>query len=329
MRVVVFGAGAIGGSIAAALSEAGASVAAIARGEHQSRIAADGLLFRTPDSTRRVRFDCLPNAAAADLCSDDVIILAVKSQHTEAALDALQAAGVTDQPIFCAQNGVGNEAAVAHRFPNVHGMTVMVPATLTEPGEITVFARPQYGRFEIGQHPDGRGAVDAQLTALLKDANFHATTVTDVMAAKYGKLLINLKNIAGAALASKPDQDRIGQLARDEGIAVLNAARIAWRNPGPAGWWVPKLKRVNVVDGVPRDGSSTVQSLQRGSDTLETGHLNGTIVDLGRTWGVPTPVNSTLLSLEPRLLSGELARGGLSVQDLLSEMRAAGLAEAR
>lgn len=325
MRVVIFGAGAIGGCIAAALSEAGVDVAAVARGEHQRRIASDGLLFRTPDGTRRVRFDCVANAADAGLRPDDVVILAVKSQHSASAFDALNAAGLTDQPLFCAQNGVDNETTAVQRFPNVHGMAVMVPATLTEPGEITVFARPEYGRFEIGSYPNGCNAADTQLTALLKKANFQATSVPDVMAAKYGKLLVNLKNVVGAALASKSDQDRIGRLARDEGVGVLKAAGVTWRDASAPGPEMKQLERVKTIDGVSRDGSSTVQSLQRGSDTLETGHLNGTIVELGRAWGVPTPVNTTLRSLEPRLLSGDLARGGLNADDLLAEMRGAGL----
>ena len=46
---------------------------------------------------------------------------------------ALRAAGLRDQPIFCAQNGVANERAALRLFPNVHGITVMMPAAATAP----------------------------------------------------------------------------------------------------------------------------------------------------------------------------------------------------
>ena len=47
------------------------------------------------------------------------------------------------------------------------------------------------------------------------------------------------------------------------------------------------------VHGAEHPGSSTWQSLQRGS-TLETDFLNGEIVLLGRLHGIPTPVNADI-----------------------------------
>jgi 2-dehydropantoate 2-reductase len=53
------------------------------------------------------------------------------------------------------------------------------------------------------------------------------------------------------------------------------------------------LMRPREIAGHPRSGGSTWQSLARGLP-LETEHLNGEIVRLGRLHGVPTPVNTAV-----------------------------------
>ena len=56
MRYIIYGAGAVGGSIGARLFEAGHEVVLIARGPHLEAIQRDGLMVRTPEgeSTTRV-----------------------------------------------------------------------------------------------------------------------------------------------------------------------------------------------------------------------------------------------------------------------------------
>ena len=53
---------------------------------------------------------------------------------------------------------------------------------------------------------------------------------------------------------------------------------------------------IGEVDGVPRGGGSTWQSLERGVGSVEVDTLNGEVVLLGRLHGVPTPVNRTLVA---------------------------------
>ena len=61
MRLVTYGAGAVGGTIAARLAMAGLDVAVIARGEHLAAIRSDGLELRDPSGSHVVR----PAAAGA------------------------------------------------------------------------------------------------------------------------------------------------------------------------------------------------------------------------------------------------------------------------
>ena len=131
MRIIVYGVGAIGGTVAAALALSGREVVGIARGAQLAAIRADGLLLRTPAQEARARFDCRADPTEFALRTDDAILLTMKSQDTVAALERLQAAGLRDQPIFCVQNGVANERSASQRFANVHGVAVMMPAGMT------------------------------------------------------------------------------------------------------------------------------------------------------------------------------------------------------
>ena len=55
--------------------------------------------------------------------------------------------------------------------------------------------------------------------------------------------------------------------------------------------------RVLPVNGSPRGGGSSWQSLTRGAGSIEADFLNGEIVLLGRELGVPAPVNEILQRL--------------------------------
>src|SRR3712207_5778121 len=136
MRIIVYGVGAIGGTVAAALALSGQSVIGIARGAQLKAIKESGLLLRTPEQTVRAHFPCVADPTEIAFQAGDVILLTMKTQDTLGALERLRAAGVAEQPIFCVQNGVTNEHLAMRRFPEVHGVTVIMPASISAPGEV-------------------------------------------------------------------------------------------------------------------------------------------------------------------------------------------------
>src|SRR3954451_15993164 len=75
VRYVVFGAGAIGGTIAARLQMAGFDVVAIARGDHLRALQTGGLRFVTPEEETTLRIAVHESAAAARVRDDDVVIV--------------------------------------------------------------------------------------------------------------------------------------------------------------------------------------------------------------------------------------------------------------
>src|SRR5690242_3971031 len=103
MRFVVVGAGAIGGVIAGRLLQAGYDVTAVARGPHLLAIQQGGLLLQTPTGSWSLPLPAIADASDFSWSADDVVILAVKSQDTEAALRSLAAVAPPSVLVVCAQ----------------------------------------------------------------------------------------------------------------------------------------------------------------------------------------------------------------------------------
>ena len=318
MRVIVHGMGAIGGIVAAALARSGAEVIAIARGRMLEAMRAGGLRLRTPEVDDTVTVTTVAHPAEIAFRPDDAILLCMKTQDTLPALEALRDAGATDQPVFCMQNGVANEAMALRLFPRVHGVTVMMPATYLTPGEVITYALPQFGMFDIGRYPQGADADDHALAERLRAANFAAFVKPAVMASKYGKLLLNLGNISGAAFATGTDDTALRKALRAEGAAVFAAAGIACEDVSDSDPRRNIHSRHGDVPGAPAMTNSTLQSLLKGS-AVETDWLNGEIALLGRKHGVPTPLNDALIALSVRMRREGLAPGSLDLAAFLAD----------
>jgi 2-dehydropantoate 2-reductase len=316
MRVIVLGLGAVGGTVAAGLALAGKEVVGVARGAQLRAVQSNGLTLRTPDATHVAHFECVATPAEINLRPDDAIILTVKAQDTDAALEQLEQAGLTDQPIFCAQNGVENERRALRRFPNVHGITVMMPADFVQPGEVVTFGTPKLGIFDIGRFPGGADAADSDLADVLNDAGFAAFVSPTVMASKYGKLILNLRNIVGAALGKSEAARRVGDLLCAEGKAVLAATGIEWQDVGLDDPRRTEFMRFADVPGIVRAGSSTVQSLLRRTGSVETDFLNGEIILLGRIHSVPTPANVWFARLATRMSREAMQPGTIPLAEV-------------
>lgn len=312
MRFIVYGVGAIGGTIAASLCLAGREVVGIARGRMLEALRDKGLLLRLPDGEHRVQFACHASPGEIAFRSDDVILLTMKSQDSEAAIRALRDTGTGDQPVVCMQNGVANERTALRYLPNVYGATVMLPADYTVPGEVNCFGGPKSGMFDLGRYPSGRDATVDAIAGHLQAANFAVFVQDEVMRSKHGKLLENLGNVLDAALGRGGDTEALAERARDEGRAVYRAAGIEWteidRNePRRSG-----VFELRDIAGVSRTGSSSAQSLARGAGSIESDFLNGEIALLGRLHGVPVPVNATLARLGHRLVAERLKPGSIA-----------------
>jgi len=321
MRFIVFGLGAIGGTFAGALTQAGHSVIGIARGKMLDATRANGgLMFRTTRGSGLVRFPVVGSPAEIAFAPDDVILLTMKGQDTAAAVEALRNAGVTTQALVCAQNGVNNERLALRLFPNVYAMTVMLPADYVTPGEVACYGAPKYGLCDLGRYPHGLDDNVATIAADFDGANFAAFPLEHVMRSKYGKLLDNLGNVVEAACGAGNRSEAVMSAVQAEALAVYKAAgieHIAIGNKDPRR---RGLMEIAPVAGAHRTGGSSTQSLERGAGSIETDYLNGEIVLLGRLFGVPTPLNHTLVAIGQELIGKGAKPGSMSEAELRSRL---------
>jgi 2-dehydropantoate 2-reductase len=284
VKFVVLGAGAIGGVIGGGLHRAGHDVTLIARGASADALRS-GLRLQTPDGDETLR---VPVGTVDDVRDGDVVIVAVKSQDTVAALDLLAGRDVT---IVCAQNAVANEVEALRRFERVYGVFVWLPAQHLDPGVVQVFSAPVHGVLAVGRYPAGADATAEALAAAFTEAGCDGQVSDDVMRLKRGKLLGNLVNGIQVVVGDGDEAERLHEQAMAEARACFDAAGLDYEPDTRA--LGARMSPPREVHGAGHAMSSTWQSLQRGV-TLETDYLNGEIVLLGRLHGVPTPVNADI-----------------------------------
>jgi 2-dehydropantoate 2-reductase len=328
MRYVIIGAGAVGGAIGGRLAGAGHEVVLVARGGHLAALREGGLRLTVPDGTYTHRLPAVEDPAElGELKPDDVLVLAVKTQDTVAALQTwgpapVEGGGTAAErlPLLCVQNGVEGQRLALRVFRHVYGVCVWLPATFVEPGAVSATGHPLTGILHLGRHPHGTDDTARRIAAGLEEAHFEAPVVPDVARWQYAKLLSNLGNAVDAVVGPPAGDDRAGELyrrVRAEGERVLDAAGITYASTEEQ--QAVRGHKVDLVplDGAPRGGSSSWQSLHRGTGTIEADHLNGEIVLLGRLHGVPTPLNELLQRLANTFARERRAPGSMPVEELV------------
>jgi 2-dehydropantoate 2-reductase len=325
MRVVVYGAGAIGGVIGGRLAEHGHDVVLIARGEHGRALRERGLRLESPDGVVDLQVPCVERPGELTLGPEDVVVLAMKTQDTAAALDELAEAVSAQAPgrapaVVCAQNGVENERLALRRFAEVYAVCVMCPATHLEPGVVQAGSAPVTGILDVGDYPSGSDGRAPALAELFESSTFVSVPRPDVMRWKYSKLLMNLGNVVQAAFAPSTEADELARRARHEGRACLEAAGIDVASATEDRERRGDLLTLRPVGGRERSGGSTWQSLARGAPRLETDYLNGEIVLVARSCGQPAPVNEALQRLGRRLAAEGVAPEGADLHAFMGEL---------
>ena len=322
-RYIIYGAGGIGGGIGALLQRAGREVVLIARGAHLTAMRERGLTVRQPGGVQQVAVAAAAHPAEVEWREGDVVILTMKGQDCQSALDDLERAAGVEVPVICGQNGVANERTAARQFSHVYGMLVVMPASFLTPGEIGLHGAPASGLLDCGRFPHGVDDLITEVCADLTAANFSATPDPQIMRLKYGKLLTNLGNAAGAVCAVESDEDKeqmrgFMRRVRGEAVACFDAAGIAYAPLAEINERRAEVFKSEDIPGIPRGGSSTWQSLERGLGSVETDWLNGEITLLGLEQGVPTPANRALQLAAKQVLSRGAGAGALAMDELLA-----------
>lgn len=317
VRFVVYGPGAVGGVVGGRLAEHGHDVVLIARGAHLAALESDGLRVASPDGDVTVDVAVARSPADVEWTDGDVALLAVKSQHTVEALEALAAVAPPTLPVCCLQNGVANERAALRRFENVYGICVMLPSGFFEPGVVLAYSSPVTGLLDIGRYPSGVDPVAETVADAFGTSGFESVPRPDIMRWKHRKLLMNLGNAVEAACGPAA---RFGELAARIGAeadAVFEAAGIPLASVEEDRQRRGDKLTIRPIEGARWGGGSSWQSLARGAGTIEADYLNGEVVLLGRLHGVPTPANALIQRVANELARSRTAPGGLTEDELL------------
>ncbi len=296
MRYIIYGAGGIGGAIGGQLFHHGHDVILIARGEHLARIQRAGLVIRTPDETITVPIPAVDHPQMVDWRDGDVVLLTMKAQDTEVALNELRAVAGTGVPVISAQNGVDGERMAARRFTDVYGMLVMMPATFLDPGEVLVHATPLVGWHDAGRYPRGTDQLIEQVCRDISSSRMASRPHGQVMRLKYAKLRNNLNNAVDALVGERARGGKIHRILEEEADACFRAAGIDVVSHETLVAGRRQAFRNGDIPGYPRRGTSSWQSLARGRG-IEADYLNGEIVLLGALHGVATPYNRAVQQL--------------------------------
>ncbi len=319
MRYIIYGAGAVGGVVGARLAQQGFDVVLIARGDHLSAIRRDGLTLESPQGSVTLAIPAIERPSdIAIRPTDDLVVLATKTQDSAAALDALRDAGGPEVPVLCLQNGVESARIALRRFHVVYGAMTLLPSAHLGPGVVQAFSTPVPGIIDVGRYPTGSDAMASRVSGDLRRAGYHSKVRSDILRWQYGKLLNNLKNALQALCGPDAAYDDVVAVLRAEAESCYRAAGIAYASEAELRDRGHGVVRLGSIGGRPRPGDSSWQSLARGTGSIESDFLNGEIALLGRMHGVPTPINARLQALAGRFARERRLPADLAVDSLRS-----------
>jgi 2-dehydropantoate 2-reductase len=326
MRVVIYGAGAVGSVLGGRLRQGGADVVLVARPAHVAAICERGLTLRTAKGSESVAIDAVTSVDQLTPSSGDVVVITAKTQDTSQIHNTLLAWN-PDVAVVCGTNGVEHERRALRLFRRVYGMVVQMPAQFERPGEVTALCAPTNAVLDVGCYPSGVDDVATELAAMINGSPHLSSEIdADVMIKKYGKLLVNLGNPADAVCGPTGRRARVVTAAIDEGQRVYDRAGIRWKQ-SPERETAYKARMATLQFDLPEGdtflGGSTWQSLMKGATTLETDYFNGEIILLGRLHGVPTPTNEFLQRYMIMMLGEHRQPGEVTADELDASWKAA------
>lgn len=308
MRIVIYGAGAVGGYFGARLVEAGEEVVFVARGRQLAALRSDGLRIESIAGDVR-----LERVAATDdpasLGKTDAVLVTTKTWQVEAAGRALRPLVGGHTVVVPLQNGVEAPAQLERSLPAeaVAGGLTRILCELVEPGRVRHTGIDPV--IVMGER-DGRrtGRCDRLAEALERAPGVSVVVSDDIEAELWHKLLL-MAPVSGVCSVARVPLGRVRATpaARDllrrsmeETAAVAEARGVRL----PEGVIAAALA---FLDGLPHGSIPSMHRDIAAGRPSELEQLSGAVVRLGRACGVATPVHQFMHAV---LLPSELAARG-------------------
>lgn len=313
MRICIFGAGAIGGYMGAKLARAGAEVSLVARGPHLAAIRANGLTLieEGVETTQRVQ----ATDDAASLGPQDFVILTLKAHSVPAVVPRILPLMGPDSTLISGVNGVPWWYFHRHGGPfegtrletvdpggvqwdgfgpdRVLGCVVYPAAEVERPG---VVRHIEGNRFSLGE-PSGEVSERAtRLSKALVEAGLKAPVRPrlrdEIWVKLWGNLSFNpisaLTHATLDVLCTDPGTRGVARAMMLEAQGVAEVLGVKFP--------IDVDRRIDGGAAVGAHRTSMLQDLEAGRP-MEIDALVGSVAELGRLTGMPTPAIDTVLAL--------------------------------
>ena len=313
MKICVFGAGAIGGYMGAKLAQAGADVSLVARGPHLRAMQERGLTVMEDVESQTVSVTASDNPAVLGV--QDYVIVTLKA-HSVPPLVASMApligpqttivSGVNGVPwwYFHKIGGAREGTRLASVDPGdaqwngfgpdrVLGCVVYPAAEVTQPGVITHI---EGNRFSLGEPDGSRSDRAVRLSEALGKAGLKAPVRPklrdEIWVKLWGNLSFNpisaLTHATLDVLCTDPGTRAVARAMMREAQAIAEALGVTFP--------IDVDRRIDGGAAVGAHRTSMVQDLDAGRP-MEIDALIGSVQELGRVTGTPTPTIDTVLAL--------------------------------
>jgi 2-dehydropantoate 2-reductase len=298
MRVVIVGAGAVGGYYGARLAHAGHDVTMIVRGANLEAIRTHGLRVRSggDELVAQVRAESDPSRVGPV----DLVIIAVKTYSNQQALPLVPPLIGAGTSVLTLQNGVDSAdelSAVVGQTPVLAG-TTYIAATLVEPGVVEHVGTVR--RIVFGEAFGERMVTDrvSRIREALAGADIQAEAAADSRVPIWEKFIF-LAPIAGLTAAARLPIGPVWaqpafRQAFDQAMAEVEALA---RHAGVPVAADVRAQKLRYLDASPPTMRSSMMVDITSGRPLELEALMGTVVRRGLAAGIPTPVMATLYGI--------------------------------
>ena len=291
MRIVIMGAGGLGGYYGARLAAAGNDVAFVARGAHLAAIRQDGLRVTSARGDLHLR-DVVATDDPSTLAPADVVMIAVKLWDTDAAAEAVMPLVRPGTAVVSFQNGVNKDATLTRILGReaVIGGVGQIGVVIASPGVIAhtgTMAKLTFGELDNSRTP----RIEA-LLATCTAAGIDAEIADDINLAIWQKFAF----LVGMSASTASMRSNLGPIrANPQTLAflhdVIQEVVVVGRALG-----VPLAEdfadqRMTMIQALPPQMTASMQGDLARGNRLEVPWLSGAIVEMGRQVGVPTPLN--------------------------------------
>lgn len=324
MRILAFGAGAVGTYIGGSLALNGHEVVFLERPKIAEELAQRGISLKIEEDIHTIPDPLLADSLqnAIEQGPYDLVLFAIKSYDTQSALEELTPFREQIAPILCLQNGVENEKMLTAVMGTDRVISATLTSAITRQAAGDIILERLRGVGIEAEHP-----ISQDLAGVMNQAGLNARLYARAADMKWSKMLTNLlANASSAILNMSPGEifehpklykieaaqiREALKVMRAENIHVVDLPGTPVRALSFAIRSLPvKLSRTLLKNAVGSGRGGKMPSfhidLHSGKGQSEVDYLNGAVIRFGERQGIAVPVNRFLNDTLLGMLNGSI-----------------------